>query len=72
MKVALVTTHLPLKDIFDAITANEIQETIRITHQGLVTQFGILSPKILFVVLIHMQAKTGIWVMKKFALSTLP
>ena len=46
MKVALVTTHLPLKDIFDAITANEIQETIRITHQGLVTQFGILSPKI--------------------------
>ena len=47
MKVALVTTHLPLKDIFDAITANEIQETIRITHQGLVTQFGILSPKIL-------------------------
>lgn len=47
MKVALVTTHLPLKDIFDAITANEIQETVRITHQGLVTQFGILSPKIL-------------------------
>ena len=47
MKVALVTTHLPLKDIFDAITANEIQETIRIAHQGLVTQFGILSPKIL-------------------------
>ena len=33
MKVALVTTHLPLKIIFDAITTNEIQETIRITHQ---------------------------------------
>lgn len=47
MKVALVTTHLPLKDVAYAITANEIKQTVRITHQGLVTQFGILSPKIL-------------------------
>ena len=47
MKVALVTTHLPLKAVPDAISADEIKATVRITHQGLVEQFGISSPKIL-------------------------
>lgn len=47
MKVALVTTHLPLRDVPDAITADELTKTVQITHDELVAKFGIDRPKIL-------------------------
>ncbi|MFB6349391.1 4-hydroxythreonine-4-phosphate dehydrogenase PdxA [Moraxella sp. ZJ142] len=47
MKVALVTTHLPLRAVPDAITCDEVAKTVQITHQALVAQFGKQSPKIL-------------------------
>ncbi|UNU73161.1 4-hydroxythreonine-4-phosphate dehydrogenase PdxA [Moraxella nasovis] len=47
MRVALVTTHLPLKDVASAITPDEIRQTIQITHDALTKQFGIAHPKIL-------------------------
>ena len=47
MKVALVTTHLPLRAVADAISADEVRQTVQITHHALVTQFGISAPKIL-------------------------
>lgn len=47
MKVALVTTHIPLKKVAEAITAEEITRTITLTHEALIRQFGIDTPKIL-------------------------
>jgi 4-hydroxythreonine-4-phosphate dehydrogenase len=47
MRVALATTHLPLKDVPQAITQNSLETTIRILHQDLVTKFGIKNPRIL-------------------------
>lgn len=47
MKVALVTTHLPLKEVAAAITDRELTRTVQITHQALVDQFGFQDPCIL-------------------------
>ena len=46
LRVALVTTHLPLKDVADAITAQELTSVIEILHRELSTKFGIAKPKI--------------------------
>lgn len=46
LRVALVTTHLPLRDVPDAITDDNVRSTIRITHQELRTRFGIPEPVI--------------------------
>jgi 4-hydroxythreonine-4-phosphate dehydrogenase len=46
LRVALVTTHLPLRDVPDAITTVALEETIRITHTELRQRFGIPSPRI--------------------------
>ncbi|OOS26015.1 4-hydroxythreonine-4-phosphate dehydrogenase PdxA [Moraxella pluranimalium] len=47
MKVALVTTHLPLRAVADAITTDEVASTVAITHHALKAQFGIPNPTIL-------------------------
>jgi 4-hydroxythreonine-4-phosphate dehydrogenase len=47
LRVALATTHLPLKDVPAAITADELATTIRILHGDLVGKFGIPRPRIL-------------------------
>ena len=47
LHVALVTTHLPLKDVPAAITHEEVASTLRIVHQDLRDKFGISSPRIL-------------------------
>ena len=47
LRVALATTHLPLKDVPAAITATELTTTIRILHGDLVAKFGIAKPRIL-------------------------
>lgn len=47
MKVALVTTHIPLKKVADAITQNNLQQTVEIVYHSLKHQFGISDPKIL-------------------------
>lgn len=47
MKVALVTTHLPLKDVASAITPQEVYQTVKITHDEMQDKFGIRQPKIL-------------------------
>ncbi len=46
LRVALVTTHLPLRDVPDAITFENVHSTIRITHHELCTRFGIHEPVI--------------------------
>ena len=47
LHVALVTTHLPLRNVADAITADLLEQTIRILHQDLQLKFGLSDPKIL-------------------------
>lgn len=47
LRVALATTHLPLKDVSAAITPSSLETTIRILHGDLVSKFGILHPRIL-------------------------
>lgn len=47
MRVALATTHLPLKEVPQAITRSSLVTTIRILHHDLVHKFGIANPRIL-------------------------
>lgn len=47
LRVALATTHLPLRQVADAITPAGLTRTIEILHQDLVRQFGIAVPRIL-------------------------
>jgi len=46
LRVALVTTHLPLRDVPDAITLKNVYSTIKITHHELRTRFEIHEPVI--------------------------
>jgi 4-hydroxythreonine-4-phosphate dehydrogenase len=47
MRVALATTHLPLKDVSAAITSESLESTLRILHHDLMRRFGIAAPRIL-------------------------
>ncbi|MCJ0974605.1 4-hydroxythreonine-4-phosphate dehydrogenase PdxA [Pseudomonas sp. PS1] len=47
LRVALVTTHLPLKEVAAAITVERLQRVIRILQRDLVGKFGIARPRIL-------------------------
>lgn len=46
LRVALVTTHIPLAYVSKAITFERLQKVTRILHQDLKNMFGIKSPKI--------------------------
>jgi len=45
-RVALATTHLPLKDVSDAITAESLTQVIRILQHDLQEKFAIAKPRI--------------------------
>lgn len=47
LRVALATTHLPLRAVADAITAPLLRSIIGILHQDLRDKFGIANPRIL-------------------------
>lgn len=47
LRVALVTTHLPLKDVAAAITTERMERVTRILHADLVDKFGLSQPRIL-------------------------
>lgn len=47
LRVALATTHLPLKDVPAAITPAELETTLRILHADLRAKFGFAHPRIL-------------------------
>ncbi|GAB6389928.1 4-hydroxythreonine-4-phosphate dehydrogenase PdxA [Stutzerimonas marianensis] len=47
LRVALVTTHQPLKEVAAAITVERLQRVIRILQRDLVGKFGIARPRIL-------------------------
>ncbi len=47
LKVALVTTHLPLKDVADAITHDGVVDCLQILHDDLQSKYKIKMPHIL-------------------------
>lgn len=47
LRVALATTHLPLRAVSDALTHDSLTTTLRILHADLVAKFGIPQPRIL-------------------------
>jgi 4-hydroxythreonine-4-phosphate dehydrogenase len=47
LRVALATTHLPLKDVPAVITAELLEQTLRILHADLRGKYGIAQPRIL-------------------------
>ena len=47
MRVALATTHLPLREVADAITPDSLEQVIRILHADLRAKFGIAAPRVL-------------------------
>ena len=46
LRVALVTTHIPLACVAKAITVERLQKVSRILHQDLISKFGIQKPVI--------------------------
>jgi 4-hydroxythreonine-4-phosphate dehydrogenase len=46
VRVALATTHLPLREVADAITAGGLERSLRILHAALRRDFGIDAPRI--------------------------
>lgn len=46
VRVALATTHLPLRAVPDAITREGLERTLRILHAALREDFGIAAPRI--------------------------
>jgi 4-hydroxythreonine-4-phosphate dehydrogenase len=47
LRVALVTTHLPLRAVPNAITAQKIRDVAQVLHRDLIRLFGIERPRIL-------------------------
>lgn len=47
LRVALASTHLPIKDVPAAITAESLTITLRILHADLRDKFGLAAPRIL-------------------------
>lgn len=47
LRVALATTHLPLKDVAAALTPGVLEQALKILHTDLVSRFGIRQPHIL-------------------------
>jgi len=46
-RVALATTHLPLRDVADAINIDSLEQTIEIINRDLKSRFAISNPRIL-------------------------
>ena len=47
MRVALASTHLPLRDVADAITQGGIRTVVTVLHADLKARFGIADPEII-------------------------
>lgn len=47
LRVALATTHLPLREVPDAITPEVLESVIRILHADMSRKYGFLHPRIL-------------------------
>ncbi len=48
LRVALATIHVPLMRVLEHLSAESLRQTVRITHQALVEDFGLPAPRIAF------------------------
>jgi 4-hydroxythreonine-4-phosphate dehydrogenase len=46
LRVALATTHLAVKDVAGHITAESLEQTLRVLHHDLTARFGLAQPRI--------------------------
>ena len=46
MRVALVTTHLPLADVPSAVTSAMVEHTVRTAHRALIDDLGLEAPRL--------------------------
>jgi 4-hydroxythreonine-4-phosphate dehydrogenase len=46
LRVVPVTIHIPLADVARSLTARLLEDTIRLTHAGLIRDFGISAPRL--------------------------
>lgn len=46
-RVALVTTHLPLRQVADAVTSQRLEKCLQIVHRDLQHRFGLMNPRIM-------------------------
>ena len=46
LRVILATTHLPLREVPDAVTGEAIERAADVTRRGLVEWFGVIDPRI--------------------------
>lgn len=46
LRVVPVTIHIPVSEVPAALTPSLLEETLRVTHRGLVADFGIAAPRI--------------------------
>ncbi|TFH88699.1 4-hydroxythreonine-4-phosphate dehydrogenase PdxA [Billgrantia azerbaijanica] len=46
LRVALATTHLPLREVADAVTAPRLERVLRVLHADLTRWFGVACPRI--------------------------
>ena len=46
LRVALATTHLPLRSVPDAIEPANLESTLTVLHHDLITRFGLHQPRI--------------------------
>ena len=65
LRVALATTHLPLRDVPGMITKKLLTEVIEILHHSLQKQFGISHPSITICGLNPHAGEGGILAMKR-------
>jgi 4-hydroxythreonine-4-phosphate dehydrogenase len=47
LRVALLTTHVPLSAVPALVTAERLETTLALFHEGLLTRYGIAAPRIL-------------------------
>ncbi len=47
LRVALATTHLPLRDVADSLSQDKLRDVLRVLHADLQTRFGIADPDII-------------------------
>lgn len=47
LRVALATTHLPLRKVPDALTADGLRQVLNVLHTDLHSRFGIVNPEII-------------------------
>jgi len=46
LRVVPATVHIPLRDVPDRLTAGLLEQVIRLTHAGLIRDFGIAAPRL--------------------------